>query len=92
MLSTSKCQCGNSIIIIEYYNTGGVNDQHVVIYQCDKCHKKGYTIVENFDQCGNIKGASLVTYRDSASINIDDYVKEHCEIMKRDTAVPRLVE
>jgi hypothetical protein len=73
---SNKCECGNEIEIYEYHNAGGVNDNHVVVYQCNKCFKKGYAIAENFDQ-SSIKGASVVSYADTESLNIDDYLKKH---------------
>jgi len=75
--SATTCnKCGNSIEINQYHHAGGVNDKYVVIYQCDECDEKGYSIAENFEQ-GSIKGASVVSSYDIEVLgNINDYLVE----------------
>jgi hypothetical protein len=77
----SKCSCGSSIEIDEYHNAGGENDKYLVIYQCDKCTKKGYIVAKNFNQ-GAIKGASVISCNDMELIeNANDllrtYLRKH---------------
>lgn len=53
-----KCsKCGADLSTQSYKESGGVNDTYVLIYSCDSCGEKGYTVTKN---TRDIKGATVI--------------------------------
>ncbi|GIT98798.1 hypothetical protein [Sulfurovum sp. TSL1] len=53
-----KCnKCSADLSTQSYKEWGGVNDTYVLIYSCDTCDEKGYTVTKN---TRDIKGATVI--------------------------------
>ena len=77
MESWNCSKCGSSLSTNSYKEVGGFNDSYVLIYSCDKCNEKGYTVTKNTT---NISGATVIKELDKEVYSNEEIQKEIADI------------
>ena len=70
-------KCGSSLSTNSHKEFGGVNDSYVLIYSCNKCNEKGYTVTKNTT---SISGATVIKIFDKEIHSNEEIQKAIAEI------------
>lgn len=76
-MTISKCKCGNEINTNCYKEAGTVNDKYLIIYECEKCAKKGYTVAINSTDIDAAKVLKVMDFQMHDENSRDNILKQY---------------